>query len=343
MINIPDLTIDNLEKYLFNIGAKKFRATQILKWIYRFGVTDFSLMKNIDLNLRNVLKQTCEIKFPNIIKCLIDLDGTTKWLMKLSDGALIETVFIPEKNRGTLCVSSQVGCLIGCKFCATGLLGFTRNLTISEIIGQLWVAYIELSNVKIWKRDKITNVVFMGMGEPLLNYSNVVNAIKIMLDDDFYGLSKYSVTISTTGLIPELQKLKKDTEVAVAISLHAPNDKLRNDLVPMNKKYPLSELIDICNTYFNNKRRYIMIEYIMLDGVNDKIEHAKQLVKLLTFGKYKINLIPMNNVSAINLSSTSISKIEFFRKFLIESGIHTSIRKSRGENITAACGQLVGI
>ncbi len=341
-INILNYNTTDLEKVFLELGEKSFRATQVIKWVHQIGSTEFSAMTNLSLTLREYLTEHCEVKAPEIAKEMIAQDGTTKWLLKLTDGSFIETVFIPESTRGTLCVSSQVGCPLGCSFCATGALGFKRNLTTAEIIGQLWFAVRKLSPDKTARHHVVTNVVFMGMGEPLLNYDHVLKAAELMLDDNAYGLSKYKVTISTCGLVPEMKRLRDESEVALAVSLHAPNDELRNRLVPINKKYPLKELIAVCNHYFKDQRREVTIEYIMLDGVNDSIAEARELVKLLSHGRYKVNLIPGNVVGHSNLKSSTTVKIDAFRQVLLDAHINTITRKSRGEEIAAACGQLVG-
>lgn len=323
------------------MGEKSFRAPQVIKWIHQVGVTDFALMTNLSLTLRQYLSEHCEIKCPEIVKEQVAADGTCKWLLQLADGSFIETVYIPEDSRGTLCVSSQVGCPLGCSFCATGTMGFKRDLTVAEIIGQLWLAVRKLSPDKTTRTHVVTNVVFMGMGEPLLNYTNVVKATELMFDDNAYGLSKYKVTISTCGLIPEMLRLKGESEASLALSLHAPNDELRNQLMPINKKYPLKELMAVCDNYFEDQRRSVTIEYIMLDGINDKAEHAKQLIRLLSHGPYKVNLIPGNVVGHAKFKPSSSANLDAFRYMLLDAGINTITRKSRGEEIAAACGQLV--
>ena len=341
-INLLNFTCGYLEKFFLDLGEKSFRAPQVIKWIHQIGITDFALMSNLSLVLRQYLAEHCEIKAPEIAKEQIAKDGTRKWLLRLEDNNFIETVYIPEDTRGTLCVSSQVGCPLGCDFCATGTMGFKRNLTVAEIIGQLWLAVRQLSPDKTTRTHVVTNVVFMGMGEPFLNYENVLKATELMFDDNAYGLSKHKVTVSTSGLIPEILLLKEQSEASLAVSLHAPTDELRTRLMPINKKYPLKELIAVCNDYFKDQRRYVTIEYIMLDGVNDKVEHAKQLVKLLSHGRYKVNLIPGNLVDHSSLKPSSSENIDKFRQILLDAGINTITRKSRGWEISAACGQLVG-
>ncbi len=272
-------------------------------------------------------------------------DGTIKWLLRLEDGNCIETVYIPEKTRGTLCISSQVGCALTCSFCSTAQQGFSRNLKVSEIIGQIWFAARKLSKEN-GKHDKaVTNVVMMGMGEPLLNYDNVVSAMNIMRDTHAYGLSKYRVTLSTSGVVPMMKKLREQCEVSLAVSLHAPNDELRDILVPINKKYPLKELMEVCQHYFSErgeKKREIVIEYVMLDGINDTEIHAKQLIKLLRNIPAKVNLIPFNPFPHTQYRRSSPENIKIFQQILIKHGINTIVRKTRGDDIDAACGQLVG-
>lgn len=341
-INLLNFTNHEFEEFFIKLGDKSFRAAQTIKWIHQLGMTDFAKMTNLSLVLRQYLTENCEVKIPEIAKEQVAIDGTRKWLLKLEDANFIETVFIPDGTRGTLCVSSQVGCPLSCIFCATGKLGFKRNLTVAEIIGQLWLVVRKLSPDQTTRTHAITNVVFMGMGEPLLNYDNVLKTTQLMLDDNAYGLSKYKVTISTCGLIPEILRLREQSEVALAISLHAPIDELRDQLMPINKKYPLKDLIAVCDNYFKDHRRQVTIEYIMLDGVNDSDKQAKQLVKLLSHGRYKVNLIPGNLVAHCGYKPSSMMRINAFREILLAAGITTITRKSRGEEIMAACGQLVG-
>jgi 23S rRNA (adenine2503-C2)-methyltransferase len=331
-----------LADFFVQLGDKPFRATQTIKWIHQLGMIDFSKMTNLSLSLRQYLLDNCKISLPEIIEEKKAADKTRKWLLKLEDNSHIESVFIPDEERGTLCVSSQVGCPLGCVFCATGKFGFKRNLTVAEIIGQLWLAVRQLSPDKTTRTHVVTNVVFMGMGEPFLNYDNVLKATQLMLDDNAYGLSKYRVTVSTCGLVPEISRLREQSEVALAVSLHAPNDDLRDQLMPINKKYSLKNLIPVCDDYFKDKKRQVTIEYIMLAGINDSDKHAKQLIKLLANGRYKINLIPGNAAAHSSYKSSPMERIDKFRKILLDAGITTITRKSRGEEIMAACGQLVG-
>jgi len=270
-------------------------------------------------------------------------DGTYKWLLRLADGNCIETVFIPEKTRGTLCISSQVGCILNCDFCSTGKQGFNRNLTTAEIISQLWIAVRKLSKQNGLHDHTVTNVVMMGMGEPLLNLDNVVPALHIMLNDFAYGLSKRRVTVSTAGVVPAMYQLRAATDVALAVSLHAPNDELRNEIVPLNKKYPLKELMAVCREYFKeDKRRSITMEYVMLAGVNDKPEHARQLIKLLDGIRVKMNLIPFNPFPMTDYQRSDMATIDRFKDILMQAGLNTTVRRTRGDDIDAACGQLVG-
>lgn len=342
-INLLNFTRNELEDFFLKLGEKPFRSTQTIKWLHQLGVIDFAQMTNFSLTLRQYLSEHCESKIPKIVKEQVATDGTLKWLLQLEDNGFIETVFIPEGTRGTLCISSQIGCALGCVFCATGKLGFRRNLTLAEIIGQLWLAVRRLSPDQTTRTHVITNVVFMGMGEPLLNYANVLQAVELMLDDNAYGLSKYRITISTCGLIPEILRLREQSEVALAISLHAPTDDLRNQLMPINKKHSLKDLLATCDNYYaNDQRRQVTVEYIMLDGVNDSDKQAKQLVKLLSYGRYKVNLIPGNIVEHSSYKPSPMVRIDAFRNILLAAGITTITRKSRGEEIMAACGQLVG-
>ena len=341
-INLLDFTTKELQDFFVALGEKSFRGTQVINWIHQLGKTDFSQMTNLSLALREHLMANCIVQPPTIVQEQISKDGARKWLIKLADDNVIETVFIPEDSRGTLCVSSQVGCALGCDFCATGALGFKRNLSVAEIIGQLWLAVRKLSPDQTARTHVITNVVFMGMGEPLLNFDNVLKAVSLMLDDNAYGLSKYRVTISTCGITSELMRLRELTEASLAISLHAPNDELRSKLMPINEKYPLRELMAVADNYFKDEKRQVTIEYIMLAGINDSVELAKQLVKLLSHSRYKVNLIPGNIVGKSAYKASAIHVIDEFRDVLLEAGINTITRKSRGADIAAACGQLAG-
>ena len=353
--NLLGMTRAELEAFFEKIGEKKFRAGQVMKWIHQFGVTDFEEMTNISGKLREKLNALAEIEAPEVVHRHYSKDGTRKWVFRVGDGdgSLVETVLIPAEDktgaRKTLCISSQVGCALDCSFCSTGKQGFQRDLTPAEIIGQLWVAnqsYME--DVPVGDRTRtVTNVVMMGMGEPLLNFDPVVASMSLMLDDFAYGMSKRRVTLSTSGVVPMIDKLAATIDVALAISLHAPNDPLRNELVPINKKYPLEQLIAACQRYLakdgnESSRKHITIEYVMLDGVNDKPEHALQLLKLLKDLPSKINLIPFNPFPHAPYGRSSRNRIMAFQKTLSDEGFVCTIRQTRGDDIDAACGQLVG-
>jgi 23S rRNA (adenine2503-C2)-methyltransferase len=343
MINLLNYTYQDMRALLNSWGEQPYRAQQLMQWIHQVGSVDFSQMTNLSKSFRQKLTQNSCIKLPEIVACQKSNDGTHKWLLKLDCGNCIETVFIPEATRGTLCVSSQVGCALNCSFCSTAKQGFNRNLTTAEIIGQVWLAVRELSLKQGLHDRKVTNVVMMGMGEPLLNFDNVVSSMNIMMDDFAYGLSKRRVTLSTSGVLPDLERLREISPVSLAVSLHAPNDELRNELVPINKKYPLAQLMALCKTYFKNEpRRKVTFEYVMLKGVNDQPEHASQLVKLLHNIPAKVNLIPFNPFPMTQYQRSSQETIDAFREKLIAHDIHTVTRKTRGEDIYAACGQLAG-
>ncbi|MFC0323809.1 bifunctional tRNA (adenosine(37)-C2)-methyltransferase TrmG/ribosomal RNA large subunit methyltransferase RlmN [Gallibacterium melopsittaci] len=342
--NLLNLTRQEMRDFLATLGEKPFRADQIMKWIYHYGEDNFDNMTNINKVLREKLKQVAEIKAPEIAIEQRSSDGTIKWAMQVGDQQ-IESVYIPEADRATLCVSSQVGCALACTFCSTAQQGFNRNLTVSEIIGQVWRASKVLGSFGETKVRPITNVVMMGMGEPLLNVSNVVPAMEIMLDDFGYGLSKRRVTLSTSGVVPALDKLGEMIDVALAISLHAPNDELRDEIVPLNKKYNIAMLMDSVNRYLkisNANHGKVTIEYVMLDHVNDEIEHAHQLAKVLKNTPCKINLIPWNPFPEAPYNKSSNSRIDRFQKTLMEYGFTVIVRKTRGDDIDAACGQLAG-
>ncbi len=342
-INLLGLDTKALRDYFISINEKPYRAEQILKWIHFNGITDFNAMTNISKDLRQKLTELCVLTTPEIIYEKAAADGTYKWLLRLADGNCIETVFIPEKTRGTLCISSQVGCILNCDFCSTGKQGFNRNLTTAEIISQLWIAVRKLSKQNGLHDHTVTNVVMMGMGEPLLNFDNVGPALHIMLNDFAYGLSKRRVTVSTAGVVPAMYQLRAVTDVALAVSLHAPNDELRNKIVPLNKKYPLKELMAVCREYFkDDKRRSITMEYVMLAGVNDTPAHAKQLVKLLEGIRVKMNLIPFNPFPMTDYQRSDMPTIDRFKDILMQAGLNTTVRRTRGDDIDAACGQLVG-
>lgn len=343
-INLMNLTRQQMREFFKELGEKPFRADQLVKWIYHFGEDNFDNMTNINKKLRDKLKQVAEIKAPEVAVEQRSADGTIKWAMQVGDQQ-VETVYIPEADRATLCVSSQVGCALACTFCSTAQQGFNRNLTVSEIIGQVWRASKIIGNFGVTGVRPITNVVMMGMGEPLLNVANVVPAMEIMLDDFAYGLSKRRVTLSTSGVVPALDKLSEMIDVALAISLHAPNDELRDEIVPINKKYNIKMLIDSVNRYLsvsNANHGKVTIEYVMLDHVNDSVEHAHQLAQVLKNTPSKINLIPWNPFPKAPYAKSSNTRIDRFQKTLMEYGFTVIIRKTRGDDIDAACGQLAG-
>lgn len=341
--NLLDFNYQQMRQFFSDVGEKPYRAQQLMQWIHQAGFDDFEQMTNLGKGLRERLTQIAEIRLPEIITSQKSSDGTHKWLLKLSCGNCIETVFIPEAKRGTLCVSSQVGCALNCSFCSTGKQGFNRNLSTAEIIGQVWVAVRELSQLGGAHDKHLTNVVMMGMGEPLLNFDSVVAAMDIMMDDFGYGLSKRRVTLSTSGIIPEMERLRERSPVALAVSLHAPTDELRNELVPINKKYPLAELMELCARYFKDEpKRVVTFEYVMLKGVNDQPEHAAALIKLLRNVPSKVNLIPFNPFPLTHYERSPTSTINAFRDQLMAKGIMTMTRKTRGDDIDAACGQLAG-
>ncbi len=342
-VNLLNFNEAQMREFFHTLGEQPYRARQVLQWIHHFGQTDFAQMSNLSKVLRSKLMAMSEIRVPEIVSTQASQDGTHKWLLKLACGNCIETVFIPEKSRGTLCVSSQVGCGLNCTFCSTAKQGFNRNLSTAEIIGQVWVAVRTLSQLKGEHDKRITNVVMMGMGEPLLNFDAVVTAMDIMLDDFAYGLAKRRVTLSTSGVIPEMIRLQERSPVALAVSLHAPTDALRDVLVPINKKYPLAQLMAVCRDYFKNEpRRVVTFEYVMLKGVNDQPEHAKELCKLLKDVPAKVNLIPFNPFPMTEYECSDTATITTFRDYLINKGINTITRKTRGDDIDAACGQLAG-
>ncbi|KWW09809.1 ribosomal RNA large subunit methyltransferase N [Pasteurella multocida] len=343
-INLMNLTRQQMREFFKELGEKPFRADQLVKWIYHFGEDNFDNMTNINKKLRDKLKQVAEIKAPEVAVEQRSADGTIKWAMQVGDQQ-VETVYIPEADRATLCVSSQVGCALACTFCSTAQQGFNGNLTVSEIIGQVWRASKIIGNFGVTGVRPITNVVMMGMGEPLLNVANVVPAMEIMLDDFAYGLSKRRVTLSTSGVVPALDKLSEMIDVALAISLHAPNDELRDEIVPINKKYNIKMLMDSVNRYLsvsNANHGKVTIEYVMLDHVNDGVEHAHQLAQVLKNTPCKINLIPWNPFPEAPYAKSSNSRIDRFQKTLMEYGFTVIVRKTRGDDIDAACGQLAG-
>ena len=325
-----------MEAYFVSLGAKPFHGRNVFKWIHKHGVTDFSRMTDLSKKLRAQLGETAEVRLPQVVVEKPSADGTLKWVLELEDGQRVETVWIPDGRRSTVCVSSQVGCALDCAFCSTARQGFNRNLTVGEIIGQLWQAARIMGKFP-------TNVVLMGMGEPLANFEPVVSAMSIMQDDLAYMLSKYRVTISTSGIVPNLYRLKAVSDVSLAVSLHAPDNALRDELVPINRKYPLEELIPACREYVRgDKRRKVTWEYVMLDGVNDSDAHAKALIRLLEGTPSKMNLIPFNPFPGSPYRSSPPERIEAFRQRLLRAGIMAIVRKTRGDDIDAACGQLVG-
>ena len=366
--NLLDFDLEGLAAFCETLGEKRFRATQLFRWIHQKGATDFGQMSDLARSLREKLRTSAHLPAIPILSQHESKDGTIKWLFDVGHGDAVEAVFIPEDDRGTLCVSSQAGCAVGCRFCSTGHQGFSRNLTTGEIVAQLWFAEHFLRKHLKTQERVISNVVMMGMGEPLQNYSALVPALKVMLDDHGYGLSRRRVTVSTSGVVPMMDRLGLDCPVALAVSLHAPNDALRDNLVPLNKKYPLAELLDSCNRYLEHAPRdFITFEYCMLDGVNDQEEHARQLVQLVQRHsgrglrapgrpkaadrspdgdgsplRCKLNLIPFNPFPASGLVRSPQHRVQAFAKILIDAGIVTTVRKTRGDDIDAACGQLAG-
>ena len=352
-INLLGLDAPALTQLVGQWGGKPFRARQLQKWVHQRNTSCFEDMTDLARDFRAQLTEQCVVQAPAVLTQQRSSDGTRKWLFDVGQGNAIESVFIPEDDRGTLCISSQAGCNVGCRFCSTGHQGFNRNLTAAEIIGQLWWARHELlkdidssrlpAGEKIADTRVISNVVMMGMGEPLLNYDPVVTAVRLMLDDNAYGLSRRRVTISTSGVVPMMDRLSQDCPVALAVSLHAPNDALRDQLVPLNKKYPLAELLAACERYLEfAPRDFITFEYVMLDGVNDSDQHAHELVDLVRRVHCKLNLIPFNPFPASGLKRSAAARIKTFSQILSDAGIVTTVRKTRGDDIDAACGQLAG-
>lgn len=344
--NLLGLARPELEAFVAGLGAKPFRARQLLKWIYRRGESDFARMTDLAKDFRAQLAEVAEVRVPEIVSSRTARDGTRKWLLRMAGAAaaeqVIETVFIPESGRGTLCISSQIGCVLDCAFCATGQQGFNRNLTAAEIIGQVWLANRELGYDPDGERI-VTNVVLMGMGEPLANYRNVLPAMRLMLDDFGYDLSRRRVTLSTSGLVPQIYRLAEDVNVALAVSLHAPNDALRDELVPINRKHPIAELLAACRHYLERQNgRSVTFEYTMLDGVNDAPAQARELAALLRGHHAKVNLIPFNTFPGTRFRRSPAEAIRRFRDLLMREGVMATIRKTRGDDIDAACGQLRG-
>lgn len=342
--NLLGLTQPQMEQFFESIGEKRFRAGQVMKWIHHFGVDDFDAMSNLGKALREKLKACAEIRGPEVVSEDISADGTRKWVIRVASGSCVETVYIPQDKRGTLCVSSQAGCALDCSFCSTGKQGFNSNLTAAEVIGQVWVANKSFGTVPAKIDRAITNVVMMGMGEPLLNFDNVVAAMQIMMDDLGYGISKRKVTLSTSGVVPMIEELAKHVDVSLALSLHAPNDALRNELVPINRKYPLAMLLDACQRYIGQlgEKRVLTIEYTLLKDVNDQPEHAVQMIELLRNVPCKINLIPFNPFPHSGYERPSKNAVRRFQELLQQAGFNVTVRTTRGDDIDAACGQLVG-
>tara|TARA_B100001093_G_scaffold119710_1_gene112374 strand:- start:96 stop:1178 length:1083 start_codon:yes stop_codon:yes gene_type:complete len=337
--NLLGYSLGELEKFFLDINEPSFRAKQLLKWVHQKGELDFDRMSNFNKNLRNKMRELAVLIPPKLKKVLVSEDGTKKYLIELDSGSSIEMVRIPEKKRITLCISSQAGCALQCTFCATGAQGFEKNLSADEIIGQLWLA-----NFHDKQDTPITNVVFMGMGEPLLNFESVITSAEIMRNEFAYFLSKKRITISTSGLIPQINKLADKTDVSLAISLHAADDSLRDIIVPINKKYPINKLLEACKNYLSIQKdsRHITIEYILIDGINDSLDHARSLSKILTGLTCKINLIPFNPFDGCDYQRSKDKNIEVFRKHLSRKGFITTLRITRGDDIDGACGQLVG-
>lgn len=339
--NFFNLNQHAMREYFSGMAEKPFRATQVMKWVYHQGVIEFDKMTDVGKELRQQLGEQAVFKLPEIVSAQTSRDGTRKWVLRVDEKNCIETVFIPEKDRGTLCISSQVGCPLDCSFCSTGKQGFNRNLGVAEIIGQLWLANSELDGFQ--KQRRITNVVMMGMGEPLLNFENVVMAMDLMKDDLGFNLSQKRVTLSTAGMVPGIDRLATATKVSLAVSLHAPTDEIRNVLVPLNRRYPVKELMAACKRYAAQRDNDpITFEYVMLDGVNDNPAEARELVKILKNVPAKVNLIPFNPFPGAGYTCSSRRTIDEFRDILMREGIITITRKTRGDDIDAACGQLVG-
>ena len=344
-VNLLGMTRAQLEAFFGEIGEKKFRAQQVMKWMHHQGVRDFQAMTNLGKGLRDRLESCAEITPPQIESQQDSADGTRKWAIKVDGGALVEAVLIPEGDRATLCVSSQVGCSLDCKFCSTGKQGFQRDLTAAEIIGQVWLAINSYDGWQAGKGRVVTNVVMMGMGEPLLNFDNVVSSMELMCDDLAYGLSKRKVTLSTSGVVPALDRLAELSDVSLAVSLHAPNDAIRNEIVPINRRYSIAKLLDSARAYIDaqtDRKRVVTIEYTLLAGVNDQVEHAHELAALLKDYPCKINLIPFNDFPNSGFKRPSGNAVSRFWKVLMEAGFIVTVRTTRGDDIDAACGQLVG-
>jgi 23S rRNA (adenine2503-C2)-methyltransferase len=343
-VNLLGLSPQKMKDFFVELGEKPFRAQQLLKWIHQVGIEDFDDMTNVSKPMREKLKQVACVEYPEIVYHDTSKDGTQKWVMRMPGGSSIETVYIPEGERGTLCVSSQIGCSLDCSFCSTGKQGFNRDLSVAEIIGQVYVAAKSFDKPGEKRERRITNVVMMGMGEPLMNFDHVVDAMDLMMDDFCYGISKRRVTLSTSGVVPKIYDLAGVSDVSLAVSLHAPNDALRDQLVPINKKYPIKELIKACQHYMASlpDRRKLTIEYTMMDKINDEMVHAEELAVLLKDTPCKINLIPFNPFPNSGYERPSNNRVYKFRDYLHQQGYIVTIRSTRGDDIDAACGQLVG-
>ncbi|HBM82765.1 MAG TPA: 23S rRNA (adenine(2503)-C(2))-methyltransferase RlmN [Halieaceae bacterium] len=344
-VNLLGMTQSQLEQFFLDLGEKKFRAQQVMKWMHHAGVTDIEAMSNLGKALREKLQRVAEVRPPEIVSQLDSADGTRKWAIRVGGGGLVEAVLIPEGGRATLCVSSQVGCSLDCSFCSTGKQGFERDLTAAEIIGQVWLAIKSYDAFQAGNRRVVTNVVMMGMGEPLLNFDNVVASMDLMMSDLGYGISKRRVTLSTSGVVPALDRLAKVSEASLAISLHAPNDALRNQLVPINRKYPIAELLRSARDYIDaqaDSKRVVTVEYTLIAGVNDQLEHARELALLLADFPCKVNLIPFNSFPQSDYQRPSGNAVSRFWQVLVDAGYIVTVRTTRGDDIAAACGQLVG-
>jgi 23S rRNA (adenine2503-C2)-methyltransferase len=343
--NLLGMSRAQMERFFLDLGEKRFRAEQVMKWIHHQGVCDFEAMSNLGKGLRDKLGSVAEVRPPEVESQHDSSDGTRKWLVRIEGGGLVETVLIPDGKRATLCVSSQVGCSLDCSFCSTGKQGFQRDLSAAEIIGQVWLAIDSYDAFQSGKGRVVTNVVMMGMGEPLLNFDNVVTAMDLMMDDLAYGISKRRVTLSTSGVVPALDRLAEVSEASLAVSLHAPNDALRNELVPINRRYPIAVLLDSARRYIDAQRdakRVVTIEYTLMAGVNDQREHARELAELLRDFPCKINLIPFNPFPGSGYERPSGNAVSRFWQVLVDAGFVVTVRTTRGDDIDAACGQLVG-
>lgn len=341
-VNLLDLDASGLANLVARFGERPFRARQIMHWVHRCRESDFSAMSNVSKSVREKLANEAVVRAPRVIRDSLSEDGTRKWLLDVGDGNAIETVFIPEPGRGTLCVSTQAGCTLACEFCSTGKQGFNRSLTVAEIVGQIWLAHRCLGSESGGEK-KITNVVLMGMGEPLLNFENVVSALRVLLDDHAYGLSRRRVTVSTAGIVPLIDRLGDECPVALAVSLHAPDDALRDRLMPINRQYPLRELLAACRRYLTRAPRdFITFEYVLLEGINDGEAHARRLLALLDSIPSKVNLIPFNPFPGAGFRRSPREVVRRFNETLNAAGLVTTTRRTRGEDIDAACGQLAG-